>query len=127
MYRIALIGFALFATGCEEEASYAALDTGMEESLRAASMARSVTITVKDNEHHEESTDVKYDLPNGEENEWRLVGQCDSDAWSASGGSNGALAGCTLTCNNFNEDGECDDCDIDCSVDELQDADASLR
>ena len=127
MYRIALIGFALFATGCEEEASYAALDTGMEESLRAASMARGVTITVKDNTHWSDSTDVEYDLPNGEENEWTLVGQCHSDAESASGGTDGALEGCTLTCNNFNADGECDDCDIDCSDDELQDADASLR
>jgi len=115
MYRIALIGLALFITGCEEDLASPAFDTGMEEVQRGPAANRSVTITVTNNVHYDGETHVTYTLPNGDEKKWFLVGECHSGANRASVETDEALEGCTLTCNNFNDEGDCDDCDIDCS------------
>ena len=51
----------------------------------------------------------------------KIVDQCHESAVNAIGldpyhiGPVKELKGCTLTCNTYNSDGDCTDCDIDCS------------
>jgi hypothetical protein len=85
-----------------------------EEMIDDAALARSVTVTIADASIRGDYSEVEYSL-NGRSIEMDLVGECHKQADILSDGDGEALKGCELTCNAFNEDEECTDCDIDCS------------